>query len=371
MPILDLNPEPRPPGGGAPNPVAPAGPGEKAVTFSHPAPVIAAMLRAMIPPPPPPQRNRRVSRWLPIVFVLAAGAVALAIDADLGFPRGAFAWLVPFSWLGVVVVMNATHPRPRRLAGWLKQRALGCVIAIAAGAAVVAFLVLYGAIVKPYADGDPDGRSWGLWVFGSLVTLVIGWIYGRLTHAQADARGDQAARLRAAVDVAEALADDAVPGKPASGWIDVSGHEQASKLVREGTTATGWKVSLYRDEWLRLRLALRDGNRVRVSAVDRVKVRAGKWKRTSRGKQKWKSGRSDWISTLELQLVVNPEAYRVKAEAPPAGGPSPAVRQAAAGAPAALTLVHPITPTSFDAAQALGAVAGLYGRLERLAPAGA
>jgi hypothetical protein len=356
------NPSPVP----SATPAAPAGPGEHAVTFAHPPAVIAALLRAMVPPPAPPAGRRRLVRWTLVTLVLAAGGAALALDDRLDFPRGAFAWLVPFAWLGVIAVLNATHPRPPALAGWL--RSVGCLIGLGLALVVAAFLA-YVVLVQPFTGGGREGRSWGLFIFGSLVTIVLGLIIARVLHAGGDLKSDVVARLRAAADVAEALSDDAASGKPASGWIDVSGHEQPAKRLREGTAASGVKVTLYRDEWLRLRLALRDGNRLRLSAVDRVKVRAGRWKRGTSGKQKWKSGRSDWLSTVELQLVVNPAAYRVK-DGAPAGAPRPSVKAGTApGAGPALSLVHSTSPKAFDPAEVLRVVAGLYARLERVAAA--
>jgi hypothetical protein len=331
------------------------------VTFAHPPAVIAVLLRAMVPPAPPRVPRRKLVRWTLVALALAAGAGALALDDRLDFPRGAFAWLVPFSWLGVIAVLNATHPRPPALAAWLRR--VGCLIGLAL-ALLVGGLFVYFALVQPFADG---GGSWGLWIFGSLVTIGIGLVVARQLHSSHERKSDEVARLRAAADVVEALCDDAASGKPASGWIDLSGPEQPAKRLREGTVASGVKVSLYRDEWLRLRLVLRDGNRLRLSAVDRVKVRAGRFKRGSSGKQKWKEGRSDWLSTVELQLVVNPAAYRVRDEAP-AGAPRATLKAGAArGAPPTLTLVHSTSPKAFDAAQVLGAVAGLYARLERIA----
>lgn len=350
---------PIPPGAPSPQPARPAGPDASALTFAHPPDVIAALLRAMVPPPPPPAPRRKLTRFLLVAAVLGAGAGALALDNALDFPRAAFSWLVPFTWLGVIAALDATHPRPPAPPGW--PRGAGCLMALAAAGVIAVCLLL----VPPFARGE---HSWGLWVFGSLVTIGLGFAVARLRRSGNARKSDEVARLRAAADLIEALADDAVAGKPASGWIDSSGPEQPGKRLREGKAASGVKVSLYRDEWLRLRLALRDGNRLRLSAVDRVKVRAGRFKRGRSGKQKWKAGRSDWLSTVELQLVVNPAAYQVKSAAP-AGAPRAALKAGAApGAPPTLTLVHSTSPKAFDPARVLGVVAGLYARLERRAP---
>lgn len=345
----------------------PAGPqtSATAIALAHAPLATAAFLRALVPPSPPPAGQRRLWRWGSIAVLVAASWLCVALDRWAGFPGAAFAWLVPFTWLGVITVFSVLHPLPPRRADWL--RGFGCLTVLATLLGVFV-LWLLGAIVRTYVVGASGSHSWGLWMFGTLVVLIVGALVARATHAAPHTpKADQATRLRAAAELVEALADDAVAGKPTSGFIDVGGHEQPSKLVRSGTSASGWKVSLYRDEWLRLRLILRDGNRLRISLVDRVKARAGRWKKGRSGKSKWKEGRSQWLSTLELQLVVNPTAYRVKAASSKAEAAQASARP---GAGQVLTLAQPSPSKSFDPADVLRAVAALYGRLERLEPRG-
>lgn len=344
---------------------APAKTSPTAIALAHTPLATAAFLRALVPPEGPPQGRRRLLRWGSIALLVAASWVCVALERGAGFPGGAFTWLVPFAWLGVVSVFGVLHPRPARRADWL--RGFGCMTVLATACGLFVLWVL-GALVRPYVRGTTDSRSWGLWLFGTLVVLALGALVARVTHAAPHTpKADQATRLKAAADLVEALADDAVSGKPASGFIDVGGYEQSSKLVRSGTSATGWKISLYRDEWLRLRLILRDGNRLRISLVDRVKARAGRWKKGRSGKSKWKEGRSQWLSTLELQLVVSPALYRVKAGS---SGTDAARAGARPGGDQVLTLAQPCPSKSFDPTDVLRAVATLYGRLERLEPAG-
>ncbi len=286
-----------------------------------------------------------------VALLLLGGALCLALERSAGYPGGAFAWLVPFTWLGALVVLDVTHPRALRRADWL--RSFGC-LTVLVGVTLLFLLALLTAIALRYTRGQ--SRSWAAWIVGTLLVVALSALLGRARRASPAApQSDQRARLQAAAELIEALADDAAQ-KPASGYVDLTGHEQPSKLLRSGTSPSGWKISLYRDEWLRLRLVLRDGNRLRVALVDRVKVRAGRFKRGRSGKSKWKSGRSDWLSTLELQLVVNPAVYALEADATTAR-------------PGVLTHAQPCAARAFDPTEALRAVAALYGRLERL-PAG-
>jgi hypothetical protein len=72
-------------------------------------------------------------------------------------------------------------------------------------------------------------------------------------------------------------------------------------------------VAFYRDEWLRLKMPLYDGNVLRLSVVERVKAKLGQWKRGRvSGKRKWKPGGTVWDrNELRVAVAVNPEAYEV------------------------------------------------------------
>jgi nucleoid-associated protein YgaU len=70
----------------------------------------------------------------------------------------------------------------------------------------------------------------------------------------------------------------------------------------------------YQDEWLRLKTRLYDGNVLRVSLFDRVKMRKGFYKRGAiSGKQKWRAGSSQDMHRLRIAVTARPDAYTVKA----------------------------------------------------------
>jgi len=110
----------------------------------------------------------------------------------------------------------------------------------------------------------------------------------------------------------ETLKDDLAPKRTLLGWLDLTGTEQEGKVVRESTSASGMPTAFYRDEWLRMKMPLYDGNMLRVSAVERVKAKLGRWKRGSSGKTKWKPGGTVWgRNELRVAVAVNPQAYQV------------------------------------------------------------
>jgi len=109
----------------------------------------------------------------------------------------------------------------------------------------------------------------------------------------------------------ETLKDDLSPKRTLIGWLDLTGPQQPGKVVREATSSSGMPIKFYRDEWLRMKMMLYDGNVMRVSCLERVKARMGRWKRGRSGKMKWKSGTSAAQNELRVALTINKEAYAV------------------------------------------------------------
>jgi hypothetical protein len=109
------------------------------------------------------------------------------------------------------------------------------------------------------------------------------------------------------------LRDDLYPGRGLFGRLDLSGYEQKSKVAQKGTDALGREIVCYRDEWLSLRAKLYDGNMLRLSAIERVKIRKGYWKKGSSGKSKWRGAQEKGREhQLKVRLAVNPETYAIE-----------------------------------------------------------
>jgi hypothetical protein len=109
----------------------------------------------------------------------------------------------------------------------------------------------------------------------------------------------------------ETLKDDLSPKSTLVGWLDLTGTQQASKIARQHTSTSGMPIAYYRDEWLRMKMPLYDGNVLRVTAIERAKARLGKWK-TGRisHKRKWKPGGTVWARReLRVAVTVNRDVY--------------------------------------------------------------
>lgn len=113
-------------------------------------------------------------------------------------------------------------------------------------------------------------------------------------------------------EVIDTLRDDPDPRRPLFGHLDLSGAEQPAKQARTATNAAGRALVYYRDEWLSLKAKLYDGNMLRLSAIERVKVRQSYQKRSAvSGKLKLKPAKTASAQELKVRVSVNADAYAI------------------------------------------------------------
>jgi hypothetical protein len=148
-------------------------------------------------------------------------------------------------------------------------------------------------------------------------TLVTAGLWGA---AIAVSRGLAKARMgpsfpnhfKTAREVIYTLRDDPDPKRNLFGHVDLSGAQQPAKRFREGTNAAGKAMEYFRDEWLSLKTKLYDGNMLRLSVIERVKVRKSYWKRSAiSGKMKLKPAKVANAQQIKVRLSVNPLAYEI------------------------------------------------------------
>lgn len=162
--------------------------------------------------------------------------------------------------------------------------------------------------------------DWLLGYDGWLFTIVgVGCVAAAVAVAWAlrrrRIRNDLSPDYETARAVIYTLRDDLDPERNLFGYLDLTGAEQPSKLFREGSNALGLAVAWYRNEWLNLKTKLYDGNMLRMSAVERVKVRKGYYKRSRiSGKNKWKQPKYKQLQEFKVRLSVNPNVYDIKAD---------------------------------------------------------
>lgn len=135
------------------------------------------------------------------------------------------------------------------------------------------------------------------------------------------------------------------------GWLDLSGPQQKEKTVRRARSGGGKQKIYYRDPWFKVKFKLADGNLLRLTLEDKVKVKAGSIVRHQ--------------SQFSAKLVANPNLYRLDS-APPSALPASrallshqdGVFVVKAGGPA----------KNLSARQVLETLKAVYGYLEPLGP---
>jgi len=142
----------------------------------------------------------------------------------------------------------------------------------------------------------------GLWI-AALVTFIA-WLRARPGAAFPP-------HYSTVRQVIYTLRDDLRPKENLLGKLDLTGARQPSKLARTATGMRNAKLNFYRDEWLSLKAKLYDGNLLRVSAIERVKVKEGMFRRGSSGKMKWKPEKIENGQQIKVRLAVNPQVYEI------------------------------------------------------------
>jgi hypothetical protein len=129
-----------------------------------------------------------------------------------------------------------------------------------------------------------------LWVAAFIVGLRL-MITGR---AKVDSPQFSAART-----MIETLKDDVGEKGRLTGWLDLTGPRQKSKIFRRGRTSSGKPKIYYRDPWLQAKAKLVDGNLLRLTLMEQLKVKKG-----------YVAAREQ---RLKAKLAVNQDLYRIRA----------------------------------------------------------
>jgi len=278
------------------------------VPYAHPFQDLPGILRDAGTRWAAVETRRSRLRWSLVAFLVATTFLASAIDRWVGFGRSVFSSLVPWGLCGIALVLLATRRGSgwSRRATWERARHFGCFalflvpVVLFGGGALLGGLMEYpmvaAAILAPVA----------------LIVAVIARSRRSAQGVAAPAEPLWQQRLETVLVALDTLRDDVAPGKAATGWLDLTGPEQPRKLVATRKSLSGAPMEVYRDDWWSLSVPLRDGNRLRITARDRMKLKRGFWR--TRRKSKWKPGGQSSLSSVEVRLRVNPAVYRVTSE---------------------------------------------------------
>lgn len=244
-------------------------------------------------------RGKRI--WI-VPALLLGGLLFIYLDALIGYNYFTFSLVGLVLWGAAVASFvllrrnrSVMTQAPKGNPGWR-------------GAIVWIFLAIFGAFFC-----IPFGGALMLFSPAILATLmaVIAAIVSVIVLLRSQPSGNEfGARFQDARMIFETIKDDLSPKRTLMGWLDLTGL-QPKKVVRQNASLSGMPVNYYRDEWLKMKMALYDGNVMRVTVMERVKAQMGRWKRGRSGKQKWKAGQSFTRNELRVAITVNKEAYAV------------------------------------------------------------
>jgi hypothetical protein len=102
----------------------------------------------------------------------------------------------------------------------------------------------------------------------------------------------------AARTIIETLKDDIGQKGRLIGWLDLTGPQQKSKVFRTGRTSSGRIKTYYRDPWLQAKVKLVDGNLLRLTLMEQLKVKKG-----------YVAAREQ---RLKARIVVNKDLYNIR-----------------------------------------------------------
>jgi hypothetical protein len=160
----------------------------------------------------------------------------------------------------------------------------------------IVILVLFGAgvgfwIINHWVD---EYANRGFLFLGILFFIGAGvlLLYALSSNIPAPGRQFEIAR-----EIIHTLRDDVGSGGRVTGWLDLTGPQQHSKLLRTGHSSSGNIKYYYRDPWFSIKLQLVDGNLLRLTLFERIKVKKG-----------YVAGRR---SQIKAKLVVNSQVYEI------------------------------------------------------------
>jgi hypothetical protein len=244
-------------------------------------------------------RGQRI--WI-VPLLLLAGLPFVYLDWLLGYNYFTFSLVALVLWGAAVVSfillmrnrsVTTTTPQAnkgfRGYCGWIVLASFLAFFCIFFGTTLIAIHpALLATIIAPIA---------------ALVGVIV------LKRSQPSGQ-EFGPRFDAARAIFQTIKDDLAPKRTLMGWLDLTGA-QPGKVIRQNTSSSGMPINYYRDEWLKMKMMLYDGNVMRVSALERIKARMGRWKRNRRGKSKWKAGGNVSRNELRVAITVNQEAYDV------------------------------------------------------------
>jgi len=152
---------------------------------------------------------------------------------------------------------------------------------------IIGLLFLMVDQATPYSGGGFACMGFLFWAGGAALLV---WLLARRVSLPKE-------QLGVAREVLFTLRDDVSRRGRVTGWLDLTGPRQHSKLARTGRTRSGRTKYYYRDPWFQVKIKLADGNLLRLTLIERIKVKKGYV--------------ADRRHQLKARLAVNPSLYEI------------------------------------------------------------
>lgn len=241
-----------------------------------------------------------------VYALLFAGWLGFLFDCVADFDSFVFGYFGLVCWLSAIVLERSiVKGRAHLLVGGRHARRWLVILLLALG--LVALCVGVVAMLENEAVVQLVAASF-------LGLLLAQLVRERSACARFDEQSPFDSRFDEARQVFAALKDDLPRRAPLLGWLDLTGIDEP-KLARRDESRSGAPLLVYRDEWLRLKLKLWDGNILRLSAVQSIREKRGFWKRGAR-KSKWKPGLTTARHQLKISIVVDSGTHSIRRPAP-------------------------------------------------------
>jgi hypothetical protein len=246
-------------------------------------------------------RKSNRSLW-GVYALLFLGWLGFLFDCVADFNSFVFGYFGLVCWLTALVLERSiVKGRAHLLVGGRQARRWLVFLVLVLG--LVALVVGVVAMLS--------GEAVMQFAAASIVALALALLAReRSARARLDQQSPFDSRFDEARQVFAALKDDLPRKASLLGWLDLTGIDEP-KLARRDKSPSGAPLLIYRDEWLRLKLKLWDGNILRLSAVESIRKKEGFWKRGAR-KSKWKAGVTSARHQLKISIVVDAKTHSIR-----------------------------------------------------------
>ncbi len=231
-------------------------------------------------------RGEQRGAWLLAAGMGIAGLAFWIVDRTMGYSGSTFAFVAYLLWGGAALLMGYTlvvllirwpHILPD----------IGMHI-------LVAFAILMMVFLPAWFDGF-RGLALLIWV-GIVAVILVFYLVVIVIYVSEKATRLPPDQIETARQILHTLRDDVARSGRVTGWPDPTGPQPPPNPLPTARPGSGTVKYYYHDPWLSAKIKLVDGNLLRLTLIERAKVKKGVAERRYQ---------------LKVKLVVNPQVYEI------------------------------------------------------------